>query len=294
MNIHKYLIPSISLFCFFILSSCKEKCYEGELYILTYNVAGLPEGISSSSPATYTSFISSLINEYDIVHVQEDFCYHDLLISNNTHSYITQPMPCVPEGDGLNTFSNFPIRNLDRNAWTDCSGFDCLTPKGFSYTQIEIEPELWVDFYNIHCNAGGSDADKAARRNNLFQIMEYIQTHSSDRPIIVMGDFNSRYTREGDTIRTFLDNGFSDLWIDLINNDIVPPHGDKLDGCEPLQTSATCESIDKIFFRGNSEIEFTSIDFQFGDDDRYFYNGDLNQPLSDHSPVVARIRYQSK
>ena len=55
--------------------------------VLTYNIAGLPQGISSSNPLKNTPYIGKLINDYDIVQVQEDFNYHELLIKNDNHPY---------------------------------------------------------------------------------------------------------------------------------------------------------------------------------------------------------------
>ncbi len=43
----------------------------GVLDVLTYNVAGLPEGISSSNPATNTPLLAPKLAPYALVHVQE-------------------------------------------------------------------------------------------------------------------------------------------------------------------------------------------------------------------------------
>jgi hypothetical protein len=59
--------------------------------LLTYNVAGLPEGISASHPAKNTPLIGPLLNDYEIVEVQEDFAYHAQLIASSTHPYQTTP-----------------------------------------------------------------------------------------------------------------------------------------------------------------------------------------------------------
>src|SRR5690606_11526523 len=48
----------------------------GEFELLTYNVAGLPDLLSSSNPAVNTSRVSPLLNRYDVVLAQEDFVYH--------------------------------------------------------------------------------------------------------------------------------------------------------------------------------------------------------------------------
>ncbi|HNC65195.1 MAG TPA: hypothetical protein PK075_11140 [Chitinophagales bacterium] len=41
---------------------------------MTYNVAGLPEGINSDQfPSRHIPLISPLLNNFDVVNVQEDF-----------------------------------------------------------------------------------------------------------------------------------------------------------------------------------------------------------------------------
>lgn len=291
MKIIALLLP-VFVFCF---TGCK-KCSEEEITIsaLTYNVAGLPEGISSSHPAIYTSSISPLLNEYDIVHLQEDFCYHDSLLLYNTHPYSTQTLGCVPTGDGLNAFSKFPITNVTRFAWTNCTNPDCYTPKGFYYSQLTMFGDEKVDFYDVHCNAGGSDASMAARRGNIAQLCSYIAQHSTGNPVIIMGDFNSRYTRDGDSIRALLDMGFKDVWVELIRTGVVPDFSpDKLDDCEPVRTNANCERVDKLFYRGNSKIEITPLTYQV-DDDRFYYQGNDTLQLSDHWPVAVNFRLKKK
>ena len=278
------------------IQSCKEdKTREGEFSVLTYNVAGLPEGLSGSNPERYSSSISKLISDYNIVHVQEDFCYHDSLLLFDKHAYQTATTGCVningDGGDGLNTFSDYGIYNLKRFPWTDCTGADCLTPKGFSFSQIEFAPGYVIDFYNIHCNAGSSEASLAARRANLAQICNYINTNSQGNAALVLGDFNSRYTREGDTIRALLDLGFQDAWITLERNGDVPAFGNSLGNCDRPRTNPDCERVDKIFYRGNDRIELIPTDYML-DDDRFYYQGNDSLQLSDHWPVFATFQYK--
>src|SRR4051794_2341820 len=61
----------------------------GTFTVLTYNVAGLPEGLSSSHPATDTPLISPRLAGYDIVDVQEDFNYHAAPYAGDNHPYRT-------------------------------------------------------------------------------------------------------------------------------------------------------------------------------------------------------------
>jgi hypothetical protein len=115
----------------------------GQFDALTYNVAGLPEALSGSEPATNTPLISPLLNDYDLVLVQEDWenpdppipglsVYHHLLIADATHPYLSDPAP-VPLGsdprrptalvsDGLNRLSDFPFGELTREMWPNCFG----------------------------------------------------------------------------------------------------------------------------------------------------------------------------
>lgn len=278
------------------LVSCTDKdvAITGELNLLCYNVAGLPQGISSSNPEVNTSLISPLLNDFDVVHAQEDFCYHDLLILHNNHPYVTEALGCPPNGDGLTMFSRFPITNFMRFAWDDCYLADCLTPKGFSYSKIWINENHAIDFYNLHCNAGSNEEDFIARRSNIRQLINHISQKSVVNATIIMGDFNSRYTREGDTIRALLDLGFSDLWVDLIRDGDIPDYSpDKLNNCEPMMTtSVNCEAVDKVFIKSGGGIELTANFFQMGDDINFFYNGIDSLPLSDHEPIFVRIGYE--
>ena len=62
------------------------EAYErGRFNVLSLNVAGLPEVLSSSNPKENTLQMSPLLNGYDIVSIQEDFAYHDDLIKYDTH-----------------------------------------------------------------------------------------------------------------------------------------------------------------------------------------------------------------
>lgn len=293
INTSKIIQYSATLILVFLFVGCKRNnTVKGEFDVLTYNVAGLPDIISGSTPSKYSSAISKLLNDYDIVHVQEDFCYHDSLILHLKHPYKTETLGCVPNGDGLNTFSIYPIANLVRTKWNDCTAADCFTPKGFSYSQIFIGNNIAVDFYNVHANAGSSEEALAARRNNIIQMTNYIAAFSKNKPVIVMGDFNCRYTRSGDNIRLMQDLGFKDSWVELIRDGMLPAQDDNsLMGCDIKRTSQNCEKVDKIFFRSSDKIKITPTVFQM-DDERYYYEGNDTLPLSDHYPVYTKFNYE--
>ena len=293
-HISRFVLLIVFASFLFTTNGCKkENITHREISVLNYNVAGLPQIFSSSNPELYTSKISQLLNEYSIIHVQEDFCYHDSLLLFDNHPYRTVNTGCVPDGDGLNTLSCFALSNVSRYAWNDCTGADCLTPKGFYFSQIELLTGQRVDFYNVHCNAGGSEDSKEARRKNIAQVCNHIAQRSEFNPIIIMGDFNSRYTREGDTIRAFLDLGLKDLWIELVRNGDVPAEApDPLKDCDD-RTSASCERVDKIFYRSTDAVLITPTHFQV-DDPRFYYQGNDTLPLSDHWPMFANFTIELK
>ncbi len=289
----KKIIYSILLLC--SISCKKNNHYEhqGKFTVLSYNVAGLPQGFNADQfPLLHTDSIGKLINEIDIVHLQEDFCYHHKLLAHNKHSYVTETKGCVPVGDGLNTFSNYWIQNLKRFKWTHCYGTDCLTPKGFSYTQLVVNPDIIIDFYNVHCNAGSSINDLAARRSNILQLTNYIQQHSKENPVIIMGDFNSRYTRNGDTLELLKNIGFKDAWIEVIRNGEYPQKGTpSLTNCSADKNTSYCEVVDKILYRSNNLIELTPLQYAL-DDVRYYDKA--NSPLSDHYPLFVTFEFNRK
>ncbi|MEZ6183766.1 MAG: hypothetical protein R3F62_02015 [Planctomycetota bacterium] len=83
---------------------------QGQLEVLTYNVAGLPQGISGSNPAVNTTQISPKLNAYELVLVQEDFFYDADLRRQARHPNQSNPQPVSsrPVNDGLNRFSLTP------------------------------------------------------------------------------------------------------------------------------------------------------------------------------------------
>lgn len=257
--------------------------YTDTISVITLNVAGLPEGISSGNPVKNTSEIGRRLNAYALVAVQEDFNYNHFLYGTAKHKYKTSWMGPVPFGDGLNVLSDYKISGLKRIKWEKCNGTDCLTPKGFSYQQIEIYGGVKIDVYNMHANAGSTQKDYNARRANLIQLFEYIDQHSKDRPVILLGDFNSRYTRSADTLEIFYQLGLTDTWVEVSRTNVFPDKNDQsLMDCDN-PSSGNCETVDKIFYRSNDQVKFKVLDYQ---KPRAEFQRD-GKDLSDHIPVSS-------
>lgn len=264
------------------------------LRLLSYNVAGLPDFISSSSPAKNTSAIGEAINQFDIVLLQEDFNYHHKLVEKAQHPNQSKSSGPAVFGDGLNRFSFPPFQNFKRIKWNKCHGVfthgsDCLTPKGFSVASHEISPGFYIDIYNLHADAGSDSGSLKARRDNLRQLLSYIEQHSAKRPVIVMGDFNSRYTRSGDIPEIFLEAGFHDAWLKYHNYSLPPEKGASINlGCDSNPSGDQCELIDKIFFRSAHDVALQLLHYEVPDEQFQDLEG---RPLSDHLPVAAEFQF---
>ncbi|MET7884019.1 jacalin-like lectin [Streptomyces avermitilis] len=269
----------------------------GTFSVLTYNVAGLPESLSSATTPrdTSTTEIGRRIAPYDIVNVQEDFNYHAYLYSTDTHPYRTATSGGAGIGSGLNTVSAHAWGgdDFERARWNSCqidSG-DCLTPKGFTFMRERLADGVYIDFYNLHTNAGTNDGDEASRADNLNQLTSFISTHSNGNAVVVMGDTNTRYTRSADTIaEVAAANGLTDAWVKLIRGGTAPAKGSDALVCDQSGATVpnTCEVVDKILYRGSKLVTLDATSYD--NEHAAFLNSD-GVMLSDHDPVTARFSW---
>lgn len=263
---------------------------DGIFSTLTYNIAGLPQILSSADGdrATATTLISCYVKNFDVVNVQEDFNYHAALYDScDDHPFRSPTSGGAGIGSGLNSLSRFPYMDWSRVKWDACNGVDCLTPKGFTLARTRLAEGVYVDIYNLHAQAQTAAADLRVRRRNVLQLLDYIESNSAGNAVIVMGDTNTRYTRDGDNIREFLRHGFTDVWIGRLRNGVVPAAGMEALTCDPTVSSADCEVVDKILVRDNGFVGLQAVDYHIGTDARDSYGVEL----SDHYPVVVNWRY---
>jgi len=261
----------------------------GTFNVLTYNVAGLPEGLSSGNPETNTPLISPRLAAYDIVNVQEDFNYHAALYAGDNHPYRTATSGGVPFGDGLNTLSDHAFEDFERVKWNDCTGTNCLTPKGFSLARVRLAEGVFLDLYNVHTNADSTDDALAARRANVDQLSDFIQANSSGNAVIVMGDTNTRYTRAGDNIRTLADeNGLADPWVQLVKGGTRPTQGADALLCPTTAPTNDCEVVDKVLYRGSDLLSLNAT--RYNNEWASFLDS-AGANLSDHFPHTVDFSY---
>ena len=271
----------------FAISGCGHDAPEepvenfGTFEALTYNVAGLPQGISDSNPEEYIPLISPLLNTYELVLVQEDFIYHRDLKRDATHPF--QSTPKDPEArliaDGLNRFSQFTFETLKREQWTECYGeldggaitgaADCLAEKGVSMARTTLASGIVVDIYNHHAEAGGAVDDADARAAGYAQFTQFIKNHSAGNAILIAGDTN---LHRADPVDGPLLEGFQD------DNGLT-------DACQFLDCGT--ESIDRFLFRNSDTVEITPLTWRYADE----FVTESGDRLSDHYAVHVGFRW---
>lgn len=265
----------------------------GSFTALTYNIAGLPDGISSAPTprAPATTAIGGRLGPYDLVNVQEDFNYHAYLYAADAHPYRTPTSGGAGFGSGLNTLSNAPYSGLQRVKWTKCwiVEADCLTPKGFTFTRIQLAPGATLDLYNLHADAGDTSGDRAARNSNFAQLTDFIHANSPGNAVLVMGDTNTRYTTSGEPIAKFAtDNSLTDAWVHLIRGDNAPQPGTPALTCDETNPTESCEVVDKILYRSSPTLHLTATSYT---NDHTKFLDENNKMLSDHDPISTHFTW---
>jgi len=270
----------------------------GSFIALTYNVAGLPEGLSSSMPMRNTPLIAPLLEPYDLVFLQESWQtpdpnpfaplrgYHEILVAGASQPYKTTPdeqpfgseptRPTALLGDGLNIFSRVPLEDTTRVAWPSCvdTEADCLAMKGFSHTPARIGPDLPVHLYDLHMEAGSSPEDERARAAGIDQLLAFVTERSRDVALIVAGDFNLRSDQEpakSQLARLLQGAGLKDSCAELA----CPAPG----------------NIDKVLYRSSAQLQLEPEVWRREAD--VFVTAD-GEPLSDHTPISVRFSWRGK
>jgi hypothetical protein len=267
----------------------------GSFLALTYNVAGLPMGLSSSMPEIYTPLIGPLLNDYELVLLQESWLtpdpnpgapsrvYHEILVEASDHPYQSEPAgvpwgmdpdrPSALLGDGLNMFADFPFGETERVRWPTCveSASDCLALKGFSMARMELRDGVTVDVYNLHMEAGSTPEDDEARDLGIDTMVAFMADRSAGQAILVGGDFNLHTDEEpaaSQFARLLDEAGLTDACTDR--------------GCDRPG------SIDKFLFRSSDELAISVESHRFETD--VFVTED-GLPLSDHPPLAVRFAW---
>ena len=292
----------------------------GTFTCATYNVDGLPQkvlgfiSLNGDGPGSDgTKAISNKIatSGWDVVTFQENFTYNDELESAMKTNY------------KFGTHRNFSLLNALGTADTDGLGFATLNStcsfsgetweafndayggltdgantslkKGIRHYVVTFKDGVSVDFLVTHMNSGSDEGHISARQGQLKQIAQYINLHlrSTNRPIVLMGDLNCRYTR--DDFETYFwsnlheDFIYADPWVEHSWNGVYPTLGSpslmvpSKDASSTL-TEQSGEVVDKIIYLNNvnAPTQIKSLDYAYDE----AYAG-----MADHNPVRAKFEY---
>jgi hypothetical protein len=250
---------------------------EGAFSALTYNVAGLPQGLSGSDPERTIPLISPLLNAWDLVLVQEDFAFQRELREDVELPYQSYPKETDGLlGDGLNRFSTLAFEpEVQRHRWEACNGLtddsnDCLAEKGFSLAQHEIGEGILLWVVNLHMDAGGGEENAAARAAQVEQLISTVEEIVGDDALLVAGDTNTRPSRDDADDASILERLTSGLGVD--------------DVCAVISCGEE-DRIDRFFLRSTASLSFGNYGYRLATE----LVDDAGGPLSDHEGVEVTL-----
>ncbi|MDO4995102.1 MAG: hypothetical protein Q4E32_08900 [Bacteroidales bacterium] len=277
--------------------------------VCSLNVDGLPASIlfvtlnTDGPQSAGTSVISQyLANKgYDLIGVQEDFNFDTELKSElvgtgkdyvgGTHRGKVTGLS--NDTDGLNFFCNTAKgRSFTGESWTaynhtESGDGNSYISKGWRYYEVTLADGMKIDLYMTHMDAGDVTSSRNIQWTELANVV--IANTNTKRPKIILGDFNSRFTREA-----IIDNFFtpveatgnytvSDAWVEKTRSGNYPSIG----------PDAAGEVVDKIIYLNPTATGAVTLTLNsyVRDAEGYTYEAMGSSAgtgaLGDHAPVVA-------
>lgn len=281
----------------------------------TYNVDGLPNvlGLNNDGPGSNgTKTISQKIaaSGWDFVAFQENFSNDSSLKSAMASKYtfgkhrpldIWELLGLVAGGvldtDGLGFATLNSTCYFTSESWWAFEnkeggiddGANTIIKKGIRHYVVKMNDGAEFDVLITHMNTADNDAQIAAQNYQLQEVAAYINEISviNKRPIIFMGDMNTRYTRND--YQTYfwseLNPGlkYGDAWAEIMWG-YYPTFGE-----EPWLTSdwgmQYGEVVDKIIYINNPNAEYRITAKNYLHDELFNF-------VSDHNPVVVQFGYE--
>ena len=295
----------------------------GTFTCATYNVDGIglsianEDGPGSDGTKSISQKLAS--SNWDFIGFSEDFSYHSELTSSMTNytfgtyrgDISMSALFSTLDTDGLGfasktgtSFVENAIVEFDESHGGLTSGANTCIKKGFRHYIVTVAEGVEVDVYITHMNTYSSSGTDHinAQHAQLKQIAEYIVAHRNNRPVIVMGDTNCRYTRHD--FQTYfwsvLNTGYltvNDPWVDYqwdgayptypSNSLMVSDATGTSDSDIICSTTQNGEVVDKIIYINDSAapVQIKANSYLRDMD----YSG-----LADHMPIVVEFTYEKK
>ena len=228
------------------------KVVQGKFTCAALNVDGLPILINSGGPGEDgTATIGRIMNslDYDFIAVSEDFAYHDELAgamtdyNAGTYRGTVWNIAGKNDTDGLGFFwkkegivaTDEVMVEFNESYGGLDGGANEQIAKGFRHYVVTVADGITIDVYITHMNTfgdGGNTEDDPhvhAQLSQLRQLRDYVveRAKTNNRPAIIMGDTNMRYTRHqivDNLITPVTAEGLkiADPWIELRRGGVYP------------------------------------------------------------------------
>ena len=295
---------------------------ESELTAVALNVDGLPNKIltytlNEDGPGEDgTKKISRYLaaKGYDIIGCSEDFNYNGALMESLKENYscgsirATLSVGGLLSGgfpfdtDGLNRIWKNSACTASKESWTRWSETTSTdgnqyVKKGYRHYDLTLSDGTIIDVFILHMDAGEAIGSREAQWR---QLAEAVNAADSSRPKLILGDTNSRWTRE-DIASNFMARlnkslTATDVWVEFFRDGHQPTTdmADLTDQSNP-ENYSNYEVVDKIIYVnpwiGNT-VQLVPQSFRIEQDytyDTIDHDGNT-KPLGDHRPVVVTFK----
>lgn len=320
----RILLSSIACLAFSITISAQGTQPEAGRYIsktfkvCPFNVDGLPktisilgfnininnDGLEEEGAIAIGKYIAN--SNIDVFALSEDFNFHPSLAAqiNDEYTFGTYRGGISTSNlsgtkvntDGLEFLAKAPFSFSEETCtpWNKTYGYttngsDELIKKGYRYYVVDLGGGAFVDFYILHMDAETDPKDNEARASQWEQLRDDILSKSTNRPVIVMGDTNSRYTRD-DILGLFINpieaTGYyevKDAWIEHCKNGKYPTLGDDALMVGQLGYREG-EVVDKVLYLNPKKdgLAISSLAFDV----------DADFTMSDHKPIIVTMKVE--
>lgn len=318
------LLSSIACLAFCITLSAQGTQPEAGRYIsktfkvCPFNVDGLPktisilgftininnDGLEEEGAIAIGKYIAN--SDIDVFALSEDFNFHPSLAAqiNDEYTFGTYRGGISTSNlsgtkvntDGLEFLAKAPFSFSEETCtpWNKTYGYttngsDELIKKGYRYYVVDLGGGAFVDFYILHMDAETDPKDNEARASQWEQLRDDILSKSTNRPVIVMGDTNSRYTRD-DILGLFINPieaagnyEVKDAWIEHCKNGKYPTLGDDALMVGQLGYREG-EVVDKVLYLNPKKdgLAISSLAFDV----------DADFTMSDHKPIIVTMKVE--
>ncbi len=218
---------------------------------------------------------------------------------------------------GLAIFSRFPVERWTTKTFDQCAGWltgkgDCSASKGVLHALVRVTDRLKVNVLATHLDAGGRQADRAARTSQLAQIREFMAgiDDLNDWPTVFAGDFNI----DGDDYEEPGDSEYGHMWSSLgqpvdafryargawtrtrkafqeVNT--LNCRGGGIVGCREIDTPEhwrAASRLDYVFVTPEPPMKLARLEIRNTTHDSLRDNACSTRFLSDHRAVRTKLR----